>query len=85
MIDLNIVRAAIGARTGTPKRQMGFRNHYFVWIDSPVISTLEDLVSVGYMIQGVSRSDGIYYHATEAGMKAIGLHKAAIKRALSCD
>lgn len=78
--DLANLRHMVGAATNTPKKQWGYRNHYASGSkDNP---SMERLVAVGYAIMGKPYQNGFYYHATEKGCKAIGLSKAAIKRAL---
>ena len=76
------IRHAVGA--DAKKRMRGYRIHYCISVNSKDIEILEKLVAQGFMRKGAlinNRTDQ-YFHVTRAGCEAIGLHKAAIKRAL---
>ena len=81
--DLDKLRHMVGAVNNVPKRQWGYRNHFAsAACDVP---SMERLKKAGFVFRGrkfhIGETD-YYYHATLEGCKAIGLSKAATKRAL---
>ena len=77
--DLDNLRHMLGVRSHIPRRQWGYRN--FFAASETQIAQMERLVAAGYARKGIVSGSLTYYHVTEAGCHAIGLHKAAIKRA----
>lgn len=79
------LRHMLGAGAERPKRDHGFRNHYCTSIGSESHGVLLEMQQAGLVRSGRSINEGRdqYFHATVDGCKAIGLAKAAIKRAFS--
>lgn len=72
----------VGMVENRPKKDWGKRNYFAASPGGENDWVLDGLVIHKMMTRG-HRDDSLnFYHCTEAGMKAIGLHKAAIKRAL---
>lgn len=80
--DLNCLRHTVGASSHVPKRDHGYRNHFAAGSDEQRKS-MERLIGAGYAKRGAESGELIFYHATEAGCTAIGMSKAATKRALT--
>jgi hypothetical protein len=78
--DLDNLRHMVGASSNIPKRQWGYRNHFAA--GEKDIDSMNRLETAGYVTKGKSYRNSFYYHATLKGCKAIGLSKAATKRAL---
>jgi len=80
---LDLLQHTLGAGTRYRKSQHGFRNLFCAGVGSENDRTFQEMVSQGLAKQGplINGGDGRIYHATLAGCHAIGLHKAAIKRA----
>lgn len=80
---INLLQHTLGAGTRYRKSQHGFRNLFCAGVDSDDDRTFQEMVSHGLARQGplINDGDSRIYHATLAGCHAIGLHKAAIKRA----
>jgi hypothetical protein len=78
------LRHMLGAGPERRKRDHGFRNHYRAMFGAPDYKTMQDMASAGLVKGGVFINGGKmrYFHATVEGCKAIGLSKAAIKRAI---
>jgi len=78
--DLDNLRHMLGM-IKRPKRNHGYRNHF---VAGPVdIGSMNRLVAAGYAKRGSIPTDsGPWFYATEAGCKAVGLHKAGIERAM---
>lgn len=72
----------VGMVSNRPKGKWGYRNYFAASNGGENDKVMHDLIERGYIVQGHKGEKLTYYHCTEAGMKAIGLHKAAIKRAL---
>ena len=81
--DLDNLRHMVGAVFNVAKRNWGYRNHFAAGEDD--VPSMEKLRNAGFVIKGrkfhIGETD-YYYHATLEGCKAIGLSKAATKRAL---
>jgi hypothetical protein len=73
----------LGAGSHVPKKQHGYRNQFCASLgDEDHISMLQMEVA-GLVVKGRILNSGMqFFCATKAGCKAIGLGKAAIKRAL---
>ena len=74
--DLDLLRHAVGADSKTP----GYRN-YFEAADCDNIGWLR-LTRAGLAEYRGPVEHGFWYRVTEAGCRAIGLSKAAIRRAM---
>jgi len=75
----------LGAGSHYKKSQHGFRNRYCANVGGMDYQILLDMKDAGLVIHGHAINDGQdrFFFATEAGCKAIGLSKAATKRAMS--
>lgn len=81
--DLHRLRHMLGATEDKPKSKWGYRNHYVAGGGGEAVKSMERLIAAGYVVQGRrSGTTSCFYHATEAGCKALGFSKAAIARAL---
>ena len=74
----------LGAGPEKKKKQRGYRNHFCANIGSQYHTDMETMVELKLVTRGhkINQGRDQYYHATREGCEAIGLHKAAIKRAL---
>lgn len=81
--DLLNLMHMTGADSRYPKKQWGFRNHFAASVGGEDHSSMIRLEAAGFVTPGKAGKDLAFYHATEAGCMAIGMSKAAIKRALS--
>lgn len=75
--DMKILRHTLGVGSHIHKRDWGHRNYFNAEPGHHAYSSLLRLQASGLLKQG-SRPD--YFHATEAGCKAIGLTPAQIKK-----
>ena len=76
------LRHMLGAVPGRyRKNQWGFRNYYCASKGGQDHTDLQQMAADGLVSQGHVGEKTIYFHATEAGCKAIGLTKAQIDRA----
>lgn len=73
----------LGAGTDKKKKSHGYRNYFCATIGGEYEKDMEEMLALGLVSKGHTINQGRdrYYHATLAGCQAIGLHKAAIKRA----
>ncbi|AMV31747.1 hypothetical protein VN12_06470 [Pirellula sp. SH-Sr6A] len=80
---VRLLTHTLGAGARVRKSKHGYRNHFCAVIGTPTCDVWEEMVSYGLAERGgeINNSTNRYYRATEAGCKAIGLSKAAIKRA----
>lgn len=79
--DMDSLRHMLGVSKNRSKNLWGFRNYFAAGSDQ--IESMERLVSAGYAARGVEVGGSLtYYHATEAGMDAVGMSKAAKRRAM---
>lgn len=78
-----LLRHTLGAGAEKPKSKHGYRNYFCANVGSSDDKSLEEMVAAGLAEKGRSINGGksVYYRATVAGCKVIGLSKAAIKRA----
>lgn len=81
---LDILRHMLGAGDHIRKSQHGYRNHYCASIGSSEYITLlkmrdDGLVTAGRLSASTNQQ---FFYATKLGCVSIGLHKAAIDRAL---
>lgn len=75
------LRHMLGAEHHYRKNQWGFRNHYAAGTNSTAHHELNEMAALGLVKQGRTTENMVFFHATEAGCKAIGLTKAQIARA----
>ena len=82
---LNILRHMLGASDSTPPKRYGYRNHFCATIGGEAHITMLAMLDADLVLRGrkINDSSMEYFHATKLGCEAIGLHKAAIKRAFS--
>ena len=78
--DMHSLRHMLGVSEQKRKSTWGYRNYFAAGAGQ--IESMERLVSAGYVMRGGSSGSMTYYHATEAGMDAIGMSKAAKRRAM---
>ncbi len=79
--DIGNLRHMLGAVPGRyPKNKWGWRNHYCAPNAGEDSDSMQRLVAAGLAVQGCAQSNSTFYHATEAGCKAVGMSKAAIRR-----
>ena len=81
--DLDNLKHMTGCDPRYKKRQWGFRNHYCASKSGKDQESMQRLLSAGYVVQGVEQERSIFFHATEAGCKAIGMKPAQIRNALN--
>lgn len=77
--DMESLRHMLGASVHIKKSRWGYRNYFAAGAGQ--VESMERLVAAGYAFKGSKPFDLTYYHATEAGMDAIGMSKAAKRRA----
>ncbi len=77
--DMDNLRHMLGVRHGTRKRDYGYRNYFNSTEAGADFESMLRLESQGLVIRGRR----CYWHATEAGCRAIGLDARQIKRALN--
>lgn len=84
---LLMMRHAVGMKPEAQKKHWGLRNRYAVGSgDTERRLVWDKLVEHGFAecsTQNKSQSNVIMYHLTKLGCKAVGLHKAAVDRAIS--
>ena len=80
--DIDNVRHMTGAVSNVSKRNWGYRNYYCAAKGSDDMKSMERLMAAGYVVQGSEQEHSVYFHATEAGCKAISLKPHQIKNAL---
>ncbi len=73
--DLDNLRHMLGIDAHRPRKQWGFRNHF--WAGLTDVPSMERLAALGWASAG---RPGVY-HATEAGCRAAGMTPDEIKRA----
>ena len=77
--DMKKRKHMLGATENRPKKEWGFRNYFAAGQNA--VPGLERLVTAGLCVRGAPYMDAHYYHATQEGCAAVGLSKAATKRA----
>ena len=80
--DMDNLRHMLGARSTDKKRDWCYRNYYCANVGD---ESMERLAQQGLVIKGAEGRDQVYWHATEAGCKAIGLTDKQIKKAFKRD
>lgn len=80
-----ILTHMLGATPPTPRKLYGFRNDYCIDLvgSSPDYAALLEMERAGLVVSGrrINQGTSQYFHATREGCKAIGLSKAAMRRA----
>lgn len=74
----------LGAGPHIARKMHGYRNYFCAGIGGGDYQALVEMGAAGLVKAGGTINDGTmqYFYATVEGCKAIGLHKAAIKRAM---
>ena len=80
-VDLDKLRHMVGMGRHIRRGSWGYRNHYAASGDAT--PAMLRLLAAGFVVQGGEYGESHFYHATAAGCAAIGMSKAATKRALS--
>ena len=82
-----ILTHMLGASKHHKKSSHGFRNYFCAEVSSDTYKVLRQMAFLGLVREGrkINQDRDQYFIATEAGCKAIGLSKAATKRALSSN
>lgn len=75
------MRHSLGFERRYPRKSWGFRNHYCASPGHTEWDTLIGLEQRGLMVRSSQNGSG-YFHVTEEGCRAIGLPKAAMRRAI---
>jgi len=77
------LRHMLGVVSNVKKSNWGYRNYYCAGVGSQDEASFTQLVEAGLATRGrvINEGDSVYFHATEAGMDAIGLTLAQKKRA----
>jgi hypothetical protein len=80
---IDLLTHTLGAGSHVRKSKHGYRNHFCASVGSDSDKAFEEMVAAGLAEKGSSLNGGksVYYRATVEGCKAVGLSKAAIKRA----
>ncbi|MBP6821522.1 MAG: hypothetical protein KA368_08265 [Acidobacteria bacterium] len=78
------LRHMLGAVSNVKKSNWGYRNHYCAGVGSEDEASFTEMEKAGLVTRGRVINDGnsVFFHATEAGMDAIGLKPAQKKRAM---
>lgn len=76
--DMDNLRHMLGMASNIKPRDYGFRNYYNTSDGGPDNDSMHRLVAMGLVVAGRPN----YFHATEAGCKAVGMNAKQIKRAL---
>lgn len=79
-----ILRHMLGME-GEPRRVWGYRNHYGAGRDGQELARLRGMEKVGLVRQGNETDKRIFFHATEAGCRAVGMNTLERQRALDED
>lgn len=79
-----ILTHMLGAGPDVAKKRHGYRNRFCAEVAGGDHATLSEMAAAGLVKAGRLINDGRdqYFHATIAGCEAIGLDRAAIKRAM---
>lgn len=67
---------------GNPRRMWGYRNYYAAGRDGQVLAQLRGMETDGLIREGQTTDKMIYFHATEAGCRAMGMNTLEQRRAL---
>lgn len=75
----------LGCGEHIPKRSRGYRNRFCAELGSDDHQHMLTMQLAGLVVDGCTINQGTmqYFHATRAGMEAIGLKGVALKRALA--
>lgn len=80
----NYLSHMLGAQSHVSKSQWGYRNRFCAGVGSDDEGDLKVLAEMGLVTRGAEINGGqnVMYHATEAGMDAIGLTAKQKKNAM---
>jgi hypothetical protein len=80
---VDLLRHTLGAGKHVRKSKHGYRNRFCASVGSEEHNAFQEMVAAGLAKKGSAINGGelVYYRATVEGCKAIGLSKAATKRA----
>lgn len=80
---VELLRHALGAGKHVRKSKHGYRNRFCACAGSDEDNAFQQMVAAGLATKGSAISGGelVYYRATVEGGRAIGMSKAATKRA----
>lgn len=81
--NLELLRHTLGA-TEKKRKNWGYRNYFCANNNEtdPDYQGCRALERAGLMVAGNANKHSQYFHATEAGMKAIGFNEAQIEKAM---
>ena len=79
--DLENLRHMLGIASNTKPRDYGYRNYFNTSADTPDGKSMQRLVDLGLVVR--NQRNGDYWHATEAGCKAVGLNDKQTRKALN--
>jgi hypothetical protein len=80
--QLDDLRHMVGAQPHIRKRDWGFRNHYAASKGSLAELSMLELQRLGYVTEGRTGEELVFFHCTELGCKAAGLNERQTRRAL---
>ena len=80
-VQRKLLQHTLGASPHQNKRNHGYRNHFLASVGSDDHAEFVVMTAIGLAESGQERNGQQYFRATVEGCKAIGLNKAAIKRA----
>jgi len=79
--DFGKLQRMLGAGEGSKKKDWGYRNYYAAPTSGESLEAMRRLEVAGLVKEGRVTESMIYFHATEAGCKALGFSAAQIKKA----
>lgn len=79
---IELLRITTGANLNCSPETWGDRNKFFLRTFSAVADEIDYLRHFGYMAITQRYQNGILFHATEKGLKAIGFNQSQINRAM---
>jgi hypothetical protein len=82
---VDLLTHTLGAGSHVRKSRHGYRNYFCATVESKEANSFDEMVAAGLAEKGQVINGGkqVYYRATVDGCNAIGLSKAAIKRAFA--
>jgi hypothetical protein len=83
--DMDNLRHMLGARSDNRKRDWGYRNHYCTSPGGDAYDSMVRLEAAGLVKKGRVGVVNVFFHATEAGCRAIGFDDKQTKRAVYGD
>jgi len=70
-----------GSDSRYPKADWGYRNYFCSCKTGENFESMKRLESAGFVMQGSSSVNSIYFHATELGLKELGFNKKQMDKA----